>query len=254
MFAKLGPGAVTDNMFGIVERPTGSALQDCNPGASITLVGSSIFGSNLLNCGDAKYDPTLQGQSIPPTGGAGGSVLTSAMATNTPIDMDSGAGTAAHHHSRMENGFVWNPTAASVDMPVTLAGLPTIATAPAAPPCAGVTAGSGRARVCGQFFMTEETALSASTSVTVSQSTSWNTQVDTAVDGTMIGNPVIAWESRIVQSEFIGGGTFDQTLQGQFTYNAPSNIAVFPSTQYPNGQSFTNQSGGPGTIIESVPN
>lgn len=246
LFAKLGPGAVTDNMFGVVERPA-------NPQQCTT--GGGTFGSNLLNCGEGKWDPSFQGQTIPPLGGAGGAILTSAMATNTPIDMDSGAGTAAHMHSRVENGFVWNPTASDVPVPVNLVGLTPIATTPAAQNCTGVTAGSGAARVCGQFFMNQDTALSATTSSVVNLSASWNTRADTTTDGAMLGAPVVAWESHIVQSEFIGGGTFDQTLQGSFTYNgSATSPATFPSVQYPNGESFTNRSGGPGVIVETVPN
>src|SRR5581483_876008 len=238
LFARLGPGAVTDNMFGIIEHPA-NPLQCGGAGA--------IAGGNALNCGDGKVDETSQGQVIPQVG----AILSSFMATNTPIDVDSGpasgTGSGAHMHSRVENGFVWNPTTTNnVAIPVNLVGLPaTIATAPTAKTCdAAATNGpNGTSTVCGQFFMIQDTALSDTTNQLVHLAASWNTKVDNTNSGNLLGGPVLTWESHIVQSEFTGGGTFDQTLQGSFTYNGtPPGTGVnpppFPPTQYPNGQSF----------------
>ena len=215
LFTILGPGAVTDNMFGIVVHPTQPGR--CSAGAGIDATNGTITAGDGLNCGDGKYDPTTQGQTIPDVGAN----LTQAMATNVSIDMRSCAaptpdevscaGDPSQHHSRMEIGFVWHPTGAAVAIPINLTGLPTIATAPAAQNCAA--GAGGNSKVCGQFFMDETTALGSSTSMTVSQSASWNTSNDPT--GGMLGAPVVSWESHIVQSEFVGGGTFDQTLQGQ---------------------------------------
>lgn len=234
LFAKLGPGAVTDNMFGIIERPT-------NP---LACGGISVFtgGPGELNCGSTKFDLTSQNQTIPTVG----TNLTTAMVSNTTIDMASGTGDA-QHRSQMENAFVWNPTAGSITMPVNPLNMPTIVTTPAAQLCLGGSAAAPR--VCGQFSLKETTALSAGTNVAVSQTASWSTTNSDA--GAMGGNPIVTWESRIVQAEFVGGGTFDQTLQGSFTYN---DITSFTATQYPNGQSQTIRASNGGEVpVESIP-
>jgi hypothetical protein len=246
LFEKTGPGAITDNMFGIVERPANPLQCESVQGAGVLFNG---VGS--LNCGDGKFDPSTQNQTIP----TAGTPLTGAMAVNTPIDMTScGAGSTmgacandpALHRSQVEEAFVWNPTGFPVDLPVNTANMPTIIAAPAAKTCSGGSAGSPT--VCGQSSMIETTALGTTTTVVVSLAADWAT---TNTGGVMGAPPDVNWESKIVQSEMMGGGTFDQTLSGVFKYNNP---AIFPSTQYPNGQSFTIRAGGgsgPG-LIESI--
>lgn len=235
LFQKTGPGAVTDNMFGIVERPA-------NPLACGAQGAGVLFnGVGSLNCGDGKFDPTTQDQTIPTSGVN----LTAAMALNTPIDMASGTGTAAHHRSQMENAFVWNPTGSSVALPVNTANMPTIIAAPAAETCAAASAANPS--VCGQQSMIETTAFSTLTSVVVSLTTDWATTNNSS--GVMGTAPTVNWESHIVQDEMIGGGTFDQTLSGSFLYNS----GAFTATAYPNGQSFTIRAGGGGTPVESIP-
>lgn len=249
LFPKLGPGAVTDNMFGKIERPV-------NP---LSCAGASAFGSNLLNCGDGKYDPTTQGQTIPNVG----TNLTTALALNTPIDMTScGAGSTltacttlaapnpidpALHRSQVETAFVWNPTTAAggITMPVNTANMPNITGAPTAKTCAAA-ASAANPVVCGQESMIETTALGTTTTVVVSLASDWTTTNNAA--GTTFPAPTVNWQSRIVQSEFVGGGTFDQTLSGSFLYNGGN----FPVTQYPNGQSFTIRAGGTGTPVECI--
>lgn len=246
LFEKTGPGAVTDNMFGIVERPA-NPLTCSGQGAGL------LSGTGTLNCGHGKFDPSTQGQTIPTSG----TLLTGVMAVNTPIDMTScGAGStmlacannASLHRSQVEDAFVWHPivNGSSETLPVNTANMPTIIAAPAAKTCLAPTV-VGTIRVCGQASMTETTALGTATTVVVSLATDWATTNDTA--GTMGTAPTINWESKIVQSEMIGGGTFDQTLSGSFIYNGTS----FPLTQYPNGQSFTIRAGGSGTPVESTP-
>ncbi|MDC4226946.1 MAG: hypothetical protein MPW15_22575 [Candidatus Manganitrophus sp.] len=88
--------------------------------------------------------------------------------------------------------------------------MPTIIAAPAAKTCAaGSTANPA---VCGQASMIETTALGTTTTVVVSLATDWATTNSAA--GVMGTAPTVNWESKIVQSEMIGGGTFDQTLSG----------------------------------------
>lgn len=244
LFERTGPGAVTDNMFGIVERPANPLT--CGAQGAGVLAG----GVGSLNCGDGKFDPSTQNQTIPTSG----TPLTGAMAVNTPIDMTScGAGStmgacannASLHRSQVEDAFVWNPTGSTVNLPVNTANMPTIIAAPAAETCAaGSTANPA---VCGQASMIETTALGTATTVVVSLATDWaTTNSDIGAMGTA---PTVNWESRIVQSEMIGGGTFDQTLSGAFLYNG----GAFTATAYPNGQSFTIRAGGGGTPIESIP-
>lgn len=251
LFEQTGPGAVTDNMFGIIERPV-NPLKCGGQGAGVLGGGSGIgSGPGSLNCGDGKYDPATQGQDIP-TAGAN---LTAAMAVNTPIDMTScSAGTtigacggdASLHRSQMENAFVWNPTGSTVALPVNTANMPTIIAAPAANTCA---AGSTtNPAVCGQQSNIETTALGTSTTAEVSLTASWSTTNSSG--GAMGTAPTVSWESHIVQSEMIGGGTFDQTLSGSFIYNTGS----FPNVQYPNGQGMTIRAGGGGVPVESIPN
>jgi hypothetical protein len=241
LFGKLGPGAVTDNMFGIIEHPADPLA--CGAESAGLLAG----GVGSLNCGDGKFDPATQGQSIP-TAGAN---LATAMATNTPIDMNSTttAGDPSLHHSQMENAFVWNPdTANSKALPVNLANMPTIVSAPSASSCAAATAPN--IRVCGQFSLNETTALGPTTTIIVSQSAAWSTQNNAA--GTIQGNPVVSWESRIQQSEFVGGGNFNQVISGSFAYDTGLTFTQ-AATQYPNGESFTIRAGGGGVPVEQIP-
>lgn len=70
-FSRLGPGAITDNMFGIISTPLstnttlcGNLPGDPNTGAGILPNAVGPNGSSL-NCGDLRFDPTSQGQTIP---------------------------------------------------------------------------------------------------------------------------------------------------------------------------------------------
>jgi hypothetical protein len=253
LFGKLGPGAVTDNMFGIIEHPADPLA--CGAQQAGLLAG----GVGSLNCGDGKFDVATQGQTIPPDG----LNLTTAMATNTPIDMTSCAkadpdsvtsctaapGDPSMHRSQMENAFVWNPdTANAKALPVNLANMVSIVSPLSADSCAAAT--TPNIRVCGQFSMNETTALGATTTMIVGQSASWTTQNDTT--GGMLGSPVVRWESRIQQSEFVGGGNFNQVISGSFAYDTGITFAA-AATQYPNGESFTIRAGGGGTPVEQIP-
>lgn len=244
LFEKTGPGAITDNMFGIIERPASPLV--CGAQGAGVLAG----GVGSLNCGDGKFDPATQNQTIPTSG----TNLTGAMAVNTPQDMTScGAGSTmaacandpALLRSQIEDAFVWNPTGSTVTLPVNTANMPTIIAAPTAKTCAAGSAANPT--VCGQSSLIETTALGTTTTVVVSLAVDWATTNNAS--GTMGTAPTVNWESKIVQSEMIGGGTFDQTLSGSFIYNG----SAFPATQYPSGQSFTIRAGGGGTPVESIP-
>lgn len=244
-FITLGPGAVTDNMFGLVSgsalgadglaggigNNADTAVTKCAPG-----LGSANGDSNGLrglNCGDLRINTAQQGQTIPTTG----TNLTAALISNVSMDMNSGVG-ASLHRSQIEEGFVWNPTASVVALPVTPANMPTIAgVTPTADSCAAGTALNPV--VCGQQSMQETTGLSATTTVKVDQVTSWTTT--NSVAGAMGPNPTVFWRMKINQADVVGtGGAFVQELSGAFEYNKVG--TSFPSTQYPNGESFTNGS------------
>lgn len=242
-FRTLGPGAVTDNMFGLVAgaalgadgivggtgNNTDTPVTRCAPG--LGTAGSDPNGLNGLNCGDVRINPAQQGQTIPTVGNN----LTGAMDANNSADMNSGAG-ATLHRSQLENAFVWNPTASTVTLTVTTANMPTInGVAPTADTCAGGTAANPR--VCGQQSMQETTGLSASTTVKVDQTTSWST-TNTAA-GAMGPNPTVSWRMHINQADVVGtGGAFDQEIEGSFEYNEA--LTTFPTVQYPTGESATN--------------
>lgn len=130
-FTLLGPGAITDNMFGII---SGGANTVC--GAE----GGGAAATDLLNCGNRRFDPLTQGQLIPTQGsddaGAvlGGDAtrnrLTGKMEANNPMTADFCNGLAAsscvpgngdvtnlgqdgrHTGIDFTNTLKWNPTTA----------------------------------------------------------------------------------------------------------------------------------------------
>ncbi len=218
MFTTLGPGAVTDNMFGIIE-------QDATPGTC----GTGAVGSNDLNCGDARFNPSQQGQSS----------LTAAdnsLTTTAPVDMNNtlsadfcaNAGTdcqdsvpaqvtAAHTGFNVVNNFSWDQlstTTAAVVSSQTMEQVTALKTTGigtfAAP-------GSGDQRV---LLTTAFTTTSSNNPATG-------------------GAATVTWTSLIEDPDQSGTGTgkFTQTLSGSFVYNGS---VSFPAVQYPNGQSQTN--------------
>lgn len=243
LFTQLGPGAVTDNMFGTVTQPTDPGTCGTEGGNTTTLV-NPVFA---LNCGNVRFDPATQGQTIPTEGVN----LTGVKSVNNAMNMvscSSGTtevactGDSTAHSSKLENGFVWNPTTTSQAVPVTLTNMTVNGVAPTQVGCAGTTAAPG---VCGMQSETERTSLANGKSQLFEQNVSWSTTVSAA--GNMTASPTIRWSSNIVQDDVVGtGGAFSQALEGSFVYNAPppgvGTSLSFPSVQYPDGESFTNQS------------
>lgn len=238
LFSKLGPGAVTDNMFGKVLKPAdpGKCGIDGSIGTT-TLEGGAGFKGEL-NCGNVRFEPGTQGQIIPNRG----NILTSVMSSNTPIDLpflSTAPDPLAEHTSKMQNAFVWNP----LNSPVLLS---------TGQQCAAKNPTTMEARVCGFQSLDDTTNLGQTgkeTSVTLAAS--WTTgQTETISAGVLSsamtnGQPAVTWSSKIVQDEVGGtGGKFEQTTSGSFNYHANT---AFPTTQYPTGLSFTN--GDAGTIL-----
>jgi len=251
-FITLGPGAVTDNMFGRVSgaalgvsdavggtgNEADTAVTRCAPGlGDAGFNGGALGGLNGLNCGNVRINPATQGQTIP----TDGNNLTGALIGNNSGDMNSGSG-ANLHRSQMENAFVWNPTGTNVVLAVTTGNMPTIGgVAPTAMTCVADTGPSpqNNPTVCGQQSMQETTGLSGSTTVKVDLTTQWSTTNSAA--GSIGANPTISWRMHINQADVVGtGGAFDQEIEGSFLYNEAA--TTFATVQYPNGESFTNAS------------
>jgi len=232
LFVKLGPGAVTDNMFGNVLKPVDPAK--CGgDGSSISTLVDSVSPANTvaLNCGNVRFDPATQGQLIPDRG----NLLTSVMSSNATVDVF-GVGASTDHTSKMQNAFVWNPTTGSVNLPTGQA-------------CA---AKDGDARVCSFQSLDDVTTLgTVGKTASVSLITSWTTgQTETITAAGVVSSlmtdaqPTITWSSIIKQAEMGGtGGDFEITTSGSFKYNVPiSGTDFFPMTQHPTGLSFADQS------------
>lgn len=73
-FNRTGPGAITDNMFGIISSSdpgpdtvlgTGDDITTARCGRTAGSIANNLAG---LNCGDIRFDPTSQGMSIPSGG------------------------------------------------------------------------------------------------------------------------------------------------------------------------------------------
>ncbi len=78
LFGKLGPGAVTDNMFGIIEQPS-------DPDACAVSV--QLVGTNRLNCGQSTWLPFFQEITLPATPD-GTNSLTTAFTSITTLQAD----------------------------------------------------------------------------------------------------------------------------------------------------------------------
>ncbi|MFQ5598149.1 MAG: hypothetical protein ACE5GK_08865 [Nitrospiria bacterium] len=108
-FNQLGPGAVTDNLFGAISDP-GTDPAKCGTTAGLT----------GLNCGDLRFDPTSQGMTIPTTPAA--DVLTSHVFSPSTFTGDFFPSTNDHTGIDLKNRFIWSRTTATltdVDLSVT---------------------------------------------------------------------------------------------------------------------------------------
>lgn len=96
-FNLLGPGAVTDNMFGIISDP-GADPAKC--GVTEGLAG--------LNCGDLRFSPSSQGMAIPSAPGS--DTLSSFIAGSSTFLGDFSPSTDSHTGIDLKNRFIWSRT------------------------------------------------------------------------------------------------------------------------------------------------
>src|SRR5581483_1038046 len=236
-FVKAGPGAITDNMFGIV---SGSDLSSTP--IDITSCGKFTSGATLagLNCGDLRFDPATQGQTIPvgnntlitPAGGLNMNTQFVADFCNS-IGNDCMAGTTpaqkveSHLGINMSSFFNFQPlaggttatTSASDSLrqvtAVKLTGIGTLDTS-------GSNPGPGTGD---QVFVAN---------------TSWTT---TSSNNAATGptNMTVTWHQEISDPDQsgTGSGSFIQNLDGSFVYNGTSPAI---QAQYPSGSTQTQRS------------
>ncbi|HIE65145.1 MAG: hypothetical protein ABGX83_11145 [Nitrospira sp.] len=222
LFVKLGPGAVTDNMFGKVLKP----LDPTKCGANGSIGTSTLDGLGELNCGNVRFEPGTQGQIIPTRG----AILTSLMSSTITVDVSlPGAGVPidAGHTSKMENTFIWDPLGGQACGPV------------------------GQVSICSVQTLDDVTTLDSNgRESSVSLVTSWVAGQDVSVLSGTVQNtfsvlPAVTWSSEIKQAEMGGtGGEFVLTTSGSFNYflgtatlTIPPNQG-FQATQHPTGGSF----------------
>lgn len=227
LFRKLGPGAVTDNMFGFVRQP----LSPGTCGAEGANAVSEAI-STKLNCGNVFFNPTNQGQ----TGLAGANDLSATaapLAWNTSLSADfcANAGTdcvngaqvvAAHTGFNVVNNFTWDlvsTTSANVVSSQTIEQTTALKTTGIGTCCGSVNAGTGD-----QWF----------------KMTSAFTVVSNNSDQFVGVQPTITWTMNIEDPDQsgTGSGKFSQSISGSFVRNT----GTFTSVQYPDGQSQSNQS------------
>lgn len=225
LFTTLGPGAVTDNMFGIIEQPASPG--SCGAQGS---AGVNDVGTNKLNCGDVRFDPGTQGQ----TGLTGDNdLMTTApvnMNNSLSADFCANAATdcldslsvqkeAAHVGFDFRNNFSWNRvdnTTASVVSSQRMEQVTALK-----------TTGIGTFAVPG----------------TGDQRVLIITDFDTTPGGSsnnplLLGTALVTWSQTIEDPDQsgVGSGKFSQSIAGSFIYGG----SLFPSVQYPDGQSQTN--------------
>ncbi len=103
-FNLLGPGAVTDNMFGIISNP-GTDPAKCGVNTSTGVLPTSTG----LNCGDLRFNPDSQGMTIPTSPAA--DILTSTIFSPSTFLGDFAPSTDDHTGLDLKNRFIWSRTA-----------------------------------------------------------------------------------------------------------------------------------------------
>jgi hypothetical protein len=263
IFSQLGPGAVTDNMFGIISGPAlgatvligdDTATTNCAPGTGTPNFDLSVKGGlNGLNCGSIRINASQQGQLFPAgpnsLGLEGNGTVNTVTKNMSFIDDKCIGGSTvcpegAHVGFNLTNNFTFRINTDAI----TGAAIPTEATTTSAQTIRQVTgvnvaAGIGTLLLPGggdQFFEVTSSFTARSP--------------DTA-DGATLDPLVVNWMQTIIDPDQSGasGAKFEQSLGGTFTrdeqFGGLSQVFDCPSgttattinicSQYPNGLSQT---------------
>ncbi len=225
LFSKLGPGSVTDNMFGIIEQPT--EPKTCGP---IGGGGSVEIGQNQLNCGSVFYNPVNQGQididgknelmtSAPVNWNNTLSADFCATGATDCLDNVSVQKDPAHVGFNVTNNFSWDRTSDSTANVISSQSIEQVTAVKTSGIGSFATPGSGDQ----SFLITNSFSMSSTN------------------NKNNVGSPLVTWSLMIEDPDQSGTGTgkWRQVIGGTFTLN---NNLFFPSVQYPDGQSQTNQS------------
>jgi hypothetical protein len=225
LFPSLGPGAITHNMWGIINnrdaegRVINTAVCQLLEEPPFVLANGMIAG---LNCGNLLSDPTVQGQTIP----GGENTLNSPFGSNVPMEGDFSPESGAHMGILFSNAFAWDPGGGNARCPDAPAG-------PAAP----------AAVLCSQQGIEQVTALASGGIGTFAQpglhdqhvrfTTSWTTEGNTATltpEGntvTVFKSPLIRWRQTIWNPPAVGDGeAFFLEAEGGFFYEGEGEIHV----------------------------
>lgn len=291
LFIHKGPGAVTDNMFGLVSGPdlgadnaaggTGTAADTdtkfCGPtgNGGVNYPAGSLLGGN--NCGNLRIDPTTQGQSIP-----GGNNTSTNLhewvtfsgdffpcATLPTLCNANPEPSDSHNGFQLTLDFNWS----CVQAP----GGP-----PPPPVCNTVTQRVKQVTLTmtaaeggGAGQLTPETNAPCTPALAVTkggegpgdsimlEDTCYN--LNRSSDGSLNpSNPVIQWTEAVHEPVFFASGPnkyFEYSVSGFFYYNDPnldlSNqpLGRYPQSSYPTGRSQTDRSNGvtPPDGSETIP-
>lgn len=240
LFPSLGPGAVTDNMFGIISGADATPVGSGGPIPTTScgkITNASLAG---LNCGDLRFDPASQGQSTLTTD-ANTLVTPSPLTMNNQLIADfcngsgtdcdpDGAGpltrvTAAHVGFNFANNFSFQVVNGTSSTTSGATNMLQVTAVKASGIGLGTKAGAGTG------------------DQVVEVNASWT-------GGTSSNNPAVGPAGlSIAWSQFLsdpdqsgtGSGAFTQDIAGTFSYNA--NLGVI-SAQYPSGQTQTQRSAG----------
>lgn len=238
VFPSLGPGAVTDNMFGIVSGQDASGtpipVSACGKVTNASLAG--------LNCGDLRFDPASQGQTtltadantlVTPV--AGLDMNTQFIAdfcpgpAGAPTDCSDGAGTpaqviAGHTGFNITNDFNFkrlNGTTSEIAGSQSMRQVTAVKTTNIG---TQGTPGTGDQLV----------VVTSSWATTAGNPSSNN-------PATSPSNLTVTWTQNISDPDQSGTGTgsFTQNISGSFVYNGVSDAVI---AQYPSGKTQTERS------------
>lgn len=229
-FNRSGPGALTDNMFGIVSSDdpgpdtvlgTGDDRATYKCGRTVSSTANNLAG---LNCGDIRFDPQSQGMSVP-TGGNSLLPFTSSFPTEADFCAEGGtdclsAGSQVsdlHMGYLAENIFHWASCAS--------------AGGPPAPP--GCTTSDQRERQVVNYILGGSGTLDApgAGDQLMDITTSWQTN---NASPTAFDAPKVDWTQYVFSpGAYPSQGDMEQNDSGTLQYSG--NNSVLPSVTYSAG-------------------